>query len=72
MPQEKYPLAGIVGEGLAPYAALSTSQEQALLSAVYRGIPVVKTARGDAHGLLRLNAANLNKSTSNSQPTYTA
>ena len=57
--QESYPLAGIVAEGLAPYATLSASQEQALLSAVYRGIPVVKTARGDAHGLVRLNGANL-------------
>ena len=59
MLQEDYPLAGIVAEGLAPYATLSASQEQALLRAVYRGIPVVKTARGDAHGLVRLNAANL-------------
>ena len=56
--QEDYPLAGIVAEGLAPYAALSASQERALLRAVYRGIPVVKTARGDVHGLVRLNPAN--------------
>jgi L-asparaginase len=57
--QEDYPLAGIVAEGLAPYAALSASQERALSRAVYHGIPVVKTARGDAHGLVRLNPANL-------------
>ena len=57
--QENYPLAGIVAEGLAPYATLSASQDQALLRAVYRGIPVVKTARGDAHGLVRLNPNNL-------------
>ena len=59
MLQEDYPLAGIVAEGLAPYATLSASQERALLRAVYRGIPVVKTARGDAHGLVRLNPGNL-------------
>jgi L-asparaginase len=57
--QEDFPLAGIVAEGLAPYATLSASQERALLRAVYRGIPVVKTARGDARGLVRLNPANL-------------
>jgi hypothetical protein len=59
MLQEDYPLAGIVAEGLSPYATLSASQDQALLRAVYRGIPVVKTARGDAHGLVRLNPNNL-------------
>jgi hypothetical protein len=57
--QEEHPLAGIVAEGLAPYAKLPGSLERALLRAVYRGIPVVKTARGDAHGLVRLNPANL-------------
>jgi hypothetical protein len=59
MLQEDYPLAGIVAEGLAPYATLSAAQDQALLRAVYRGIPVVKTARGDAHGLVRTIPANL-------------
>ena len=59
MLQEDYPLAGIVAEGLAPYATLSASQERSLSRAVYRGIPVVRTARGDAHGLVRLNPANL-------------
>jgi L-asparaginase len=52
MLQEDHPLAGIVAEGLAPYAALSGSQERALLRAAYRGIPVVKTA-------VRLNPTNL-------------
>jgi L-asparaginase len=46
-------------EGLAPYATLSVSQEQALISAVHRGIPAVKTARDDAHGPVRQNSANL-------------
>jgi hypothetical protein len=57
--QEKHPLAGIVAEGLAPYATLSASQDQALLQAVYRGVPVVKTARGNASGLVRVNPDNL-------------
>jgi L-asparaginase len=57
--QEDYPLAGIVAEGLAPYGVLSASQEQALLRAAYRGVPVVKTARGDASGLVRVNPSNV-------------
>jgi L-asparaginase len=58
MLQEKYPLAGIVAEGTAPFASLSRSQDQALLRAVYRGLPVVKTARGNASGLVRVNPNN--------------
>lgn len=58
MLQEKYPLAGIVAEGTAPFATLSPSQEQALVRAVYRGLPVVKTARGNASGLVRVNPNN--------------
>jgi hypothetical protein len=56
---EKYPLAGIVGEGLAPYSSMSTSQDRALDKAVLSGLPVVKVARGDARGLVRVNATNL-------------
>jgi hypothetical protein len=56
---EKYPLAGIVGEGLAPYASLSGSQEKALERAALCGLPVVKTARGDASGLVKVNPNNL-------------
>lgn len=55
----KYPLAGIVGEGLAPYSSLSASQDKALELAVLQGLPVVKTARGDASGLVRVNRRNL-------------
>lgn len=55
----QYPLAGIVGEGLAPYSSLSTSQDRALDLAVLSGLPVVKVARGDARGLVRVNAGNL-------------
>jgi hypothetical protein len=56
---EKYPLGGIVGEGLAPYSSMSTSQDKALEQAVLCGLPVVKTARGDASGLVRVNPNNL-------------
>ena len=52
-------MAGIVAEGLAPYARLSASQDQAPLRAVYRGVPVVKTARGNASGLVRVTPENL-------------
>lgn len=58
MLQEKYPLAGIVAEGTAPFATLSPLQDQALVRAVYRGLPVVKTARGNASGLVRVNPNN--------------
>ena len=56
---EKYPLSGIVGEGLAPYSSMSTSQDRALEKAVLSGLPVVKVARGDARGLVRVSANNL-------------
>ncbi len=56
---EKYPLAGIVGEGLAPYSTMSASQDKALEKAVLSGLPVVKTARGDARGLVKVNSGNL-------------
>ncbi|HKB92443.1 MAG TPA: asparaginase domain-containing protein, partial [Opitutaceae bacterium] len=52
---EKYPLAGIVGEGTAPYSSMSKSQDLALEKAVLCGLPVVKVARGDAHGFVRVN-----------------
>lgn len=56
---EKYPLGGIVGEGLAPYSSLSTSQDRALDKAVLSGLPVAKVGRGDARGLVRVNPNNL-------------
>jgi len=54
-----YPLAGIVGEGLSPYATLSNSQEKVLQRAAASGLPVVKVSRGDAHGLVTVNENNL-------------
>lgn len=56
---DKYPLAGIVGEGLAPYSSMSASQDKALELAALSGIPVAKTARGDASGLVKVNPNNL-------------
>jgi hypothetical protein len=56
---EHYPLAGIVGEGTAPYSSMSTAQDRALEKGVLSGLPVVKTARGDASGLVRVNPGNL-------------
>jgi hypothetical protein len=56
---EKYPLAGIVGEGTSPYSNLSNAQDKALELAVLSGLPVVKVARGDAHALVRVNENNL-------------
>jgi L-asparaginase len=55
----KYPLAGIVAEGLSPYASLSAEQERSLELAAASGLPVVKVARGDAHALVRVNPNNL-------------
>jgi len=55
----EYPLAGIVGEGLAPYSSMSAAQDKALELAVLQGLPVVKTARGDASGLVKVNPRNL-------------
>jgi L-asparaginase len=54
-----YPLAGLVGEGSAPYSSMSASQDRALEKAVLNGLPVVKTARGDASGLVKVNPNNL-------------
>jgi hypothetical protein len=55
----EYPLAGLVGEGTAPYSSMSASQDRALEQAVLNGLPVVKTARGDASGLVKVNPNNL-------------
>lgn len=55
----EYPLAGLVGEGTAPYSSMSASQDRALEKAALNGLPVVKTARGDASGLVRVNPNNL-------------
>lgn len=56
---EKYPLAGIIGEGLSPYSSLPEAQDKMLQKAVLSGLPVVKVSRGDARGLVRVNPNNL-------------
>jgi L-asparaginase len=55
----EYPLAGVVAEGTAPYASMSASPTKALEKAAYSGLPVVRTARGDASGLVRVSANNI-------------
>jgi hypothetical protein len=44
------PLAGFVGEGMAPYGMLSESVDAALRRAVFSGLPVVKVGRGNNEG----------------------
>jgi L-asparaginase len=52
-------LAGFVGEGLAPYGSQIASVDAALDLAALHGFPVVRTARGDAHGFMQANDQNL-------------
>lgn len=47
----RHPLAGFVAEGLAPYGAMPRSTESALRIAVFSGMPVVFTGRGNAGGV---------------------
>src|SRR5712691_5646134 len=44
------PLAGFVGEGMAPYGIMSPEVDAALRRAVFSGMPVVKVGRGNAEG----------------------
>ena len=44
------PLAGFVGEGLAPYGVMSGEMDATLRRAVFSGMPVVKVGRGNADG----------------------
>jgi L-asparaginase len=47
---EQAPLAGFVGEGMAPYGMLSETTDAALRRAVFSGFPVVKVGRGNNEG----------------------
>src|SRR5439155_6579212 len=47
---EDAPLAGFVGEGMAPYGMLSESIDAALRRAVFSGFPVAKVGRGNNEG----------------------
>lgn len=42
----RYPLAGFVAEGSAPYGTMSEPIEEALRTATFAGYPVVKAGRG--------------------------
>lgn len=46
------PLAGFIAEGSAPFGAMSHSVDAALKRATFSGMPVVKTARGNASGFV--------------------
>ncbi|MFT5132575.1 MAG: L-asparaginase [Gammaproteobacteria bacterium] len=49
------PLAGFIAEGLAPYGMLSRAPESALQIALFSGMPVVFTGRGNAGGATPTN-----------------
>jgi hypothetical protein len=44
------PLAGFVGEGMAPYGFMNQSLDAALSRAVFSGMPVVNVGRGNTEG----------------------
>ncbi len=46
------PLAGFIGEGLAPFGSLVPTMDAALERAVFSGMPVVKVGRGNAEGMV--------------------
>ena len=46
------PLAGLVGEGWAPFGNLIASMDAAMERAAYSGMPVVKVGRGNAEGMV--------------------
>jgi hypothetical protein len=55
----KYPLAGFVGEGMAPYGSMISPMDAALELAALNGYPVLKAARGNADGFMNTNPDNL-------------
>tara|TARA_Y100001980_G_C14556896_1_gene352675 strand:+ start:59538 stop:61298 length:1761 start_codon:yes stop_codon:yes gene_type:complete len=55
----KYPLAGFVGEGMAPYGSMISPMDAALEYAALHGYPVLKAARGNADGFMNTNPNNL-------------
>ncbi|WP_375584411.1 asparaginase domain-containing protein [Cyclobacterium xiamenense] len=56
---KKYPLAGFVGEGMAPYGSMIAPMDAALELAALHGYPVLKAARGNADGFMNTNPDNL-------------
>lgn len=55
----KYPLAGFVGEGMAPYGSMIKPMDAALELAALYGYPVLKAARGNAGGFMNTDPDNL-------------
>lgn len=49
---ERFPLAGFVAEGSAPFGAMSNAVDAALRLAVFSGMPVVRVGRGNAEGIV--------------------
>lgn len=58
-------LAGIVAEGAAPYGTLTEAANDALRSGVFRGVPVVRVARGTPEGMARSDGSDVFLSGSN-------
>ncbi|NHE57022.1 asparaginase domain-containing protein [Cyclobacterium plantarum] len=56
---KKYPLAGFVGEGMAPYGSMIAPMDAALELAALHGYPVLKAARGNADGFMNTDPDNL-------------
>jgi L-asparaginase len=48
---EHAPLAGFVGEGASPYGSMNRGTDNALMRAVFSGMPVVRCGRGSTGGL---------------------
>ncbi len=55
----RYPLAGFVGEGMAPYGSMIAPMDAALELVALHGYPVLKAARGNADGFMNTNPNNL-------------
>ena len=55
----KYPLAGFVGEGMAPYGSMISPMDAALELVAFNGYPVLKVARGNASGFMDTNPNNV-------------
>jgi len=49
---QRFPLAGFVAEGSAPFGAMSNPVDAALRLAVFSGMPVVRVGRGNAEGMV--------------------
>jgi hypothetical protein len=46
----RFPLAGVVAEGMSPYGAMNPTVDRALAVAVFSGMPVARVGRGNTGG----------------------